>query len=247
MSDPVERRRGGPVERITLNLQDRVASWLEENAPIGLGDLRLAVTLESLQRTETADYWIIERKRLGRADVMELILDMVASGYSLPAILSLNGFPKSRTVMGWMKDYKAFREMFDVAGEMYAFVKAHEAEMILEGTGDEKADGKAAYRDKARSDLRMRLAENFNSKRFSKRSIADVNIHDDLASEEVISRFRALLISHAETIEAKTGVKITIPTLDAEIVQEAEVPEPDPMTLGMEGLENRPEDSNGPV
>jgi len=229
--DPAET---GPVPKMSITLQDRVANWLAENSSLGLGDLRTPVTLEALQRTESADYWVIERMRLGRAAIMELMLDMVADGYSIPAILSLPGMPKSRTVMGWIREYRPFRELLEVAGEMYAHVKANEAEEILDGS----LDPEQAFRDKARADLRMRLAENFNPKKFGKKQQIDVNHHDDLSNDDVISRLRSVLISHRDVIEEKMGIKIIIPTFDAEVVSVEPEPEPtpaEPMTLGFQG------------
>ena len=59
MTDPLE----GPVGKLPLTLQAAMGNYFECNPCLGQGDLRAPITLEALQRTETADHWIIERKR----------------------------------------------------------------------------------------------------------------------------------------------------------------------------------------
>lgn len=225
-------------QKISLVLQERIAHFLDENACLGQGDLRAEVTLESLQRTETRDFWIIEGRRCTRAEIMEIILDSVSAGYSLPAILGMPGFPKGRTVMSWIKDYRPFREMLEIAGQFYGIVKANEAEEILDGSDDPKQ----AFRDKARADLRMRMAEAFNPKVFSKKQMVDVTHHlDDLSSEQVADRFRSKLIANRKIIEEKLGIQIIVPSLDERPTLEAHVVEEaivvDPETAGFQGAE----------
>lgn len=235
MADKPEPESTGLVKKMPIALQDRMDQWFSENASMGEGDLRAAVTLEALQRTEIRDTWTINRRKMNRNAVMELLLDMVASGFSLPAILHLPGMPKARTVMSWLEDYKQFRELMDVADKMYAMQKAHEAEMILESSDDPKQ----AFRDKAKSDLRMKLAEVTNPRRFGKKTQVDVQHHmDDLSSPEVWSRFRSILISHQAMIQENTGIKIEVPIQEAEIVPNEEQEEPkeqDVQTIGMQG------------
>lgn len=224
-------RRAQAREKMSLVLKERMEAFLEENACLGEGDLRAEITLEALQRTETRNHWLIEGKRLYRADVMQMILEMVASGYSLPAILDLPGFPRGITVMGWLKEYKDFREMFEAAGQFYAMVKAHEAETIL----DDSNDPKQAFRDKARSSLRMRMAEAFNPKLYGKKQIIDVSHHlDDLPSDQLISQFKSRLLAHRALWEEKLGVKIIVPALDDGKIQDAEVVETGLVTLDPE-------------
>ena len=233
-----EKHVENQARKVNMVVQERISRFLENNACLGAGDLRGEITLEALQRTETKDVWIIERRRCTRADVMEIILDSISAGYSLPSILSIPGFPEGRTVMGWIRDYKPFREMMDIAGQFYGMAKANEAELILDGSDDPKT----AYRDKARADLRMRMAEAFNPRVFSKKQIVDHNHHlDDLSSEQVISQFKSKLLSHKKFWEEKLGVQIIVPTLeekvqDAEVVDETPA-DPNPETLGMEGME----------
>ena len=217
--------------KMNLVLQERMSEFLEGNPCFGAGDIRAEITLEALQHTETRVHWRIEGRNLYRADVMQLILEMVSAGYSLPAILDLPGMPKGITVMGWLKDYKPFREMFEVAGQFYAMVKAHEAETIL----DENEDPKQAYRDKARASLRMRMAEAFNPKLYGKKQIIDVSHHlDDLPSDQLISQFKSRLLAHRQLWEEKLGVKIIVPALDDAPVQDAEVVETGLVTLNPE-------------
>lgn len=226
----------GPVGKLPLTLQTAMETWFSENSSVGLGDLRAQVTLEALQRTETADHWVINRKRLSRADIMELSLDMVASGYSIPALLQITGMPKARTFMTWLNDYKPFADLMETAEKMRAIILSEQALEIVDGT----TNPKLAFRDKTRADLRMRMAEIFHSKKFGKKQIVDVTHHlDDLSSPEVWSRFRSILISHQAMIEENTGIKIEVPCQDAEIVQEATPLAPEYQTietLGMEGL-----------
>lgn len=235
---PAENPKGGVIGKLPLTLQEAMSNWFAENASLGNGDLRTPVTLEALQRTETADYWVVNRKKLGRAEVMEVMLDMVASGYSIPALLAITGMPKHRTVMSWLVDYKPFADSMEVAERMRAMVLAEQALEIVDGSTDDKQ----AFRDKVRSDLRLKMAEIFNPKKYGKKQMIDVTHHlDDLSGSEVWSRFRSILISHQEMIQKNTGILIEVPVQDAEIVQDfdaVEFPEPDPMHIGMEGESN---------
>ena len=101
-------RRAQAREKMSLVLKERMEAFLEENACLGEGDLRAEITLEALQRTETRNHWLIEGKRLYRADVMQMILDMVASGYSLPS-WTCPASPGHHG-HGRLKEYKDFRE-----------------------------------------------------------------------------------------------------------------------------------------
>ena len=225
---------GGLIGRLPLTLQDAMGSWFAENACMGQGDLRTPITLEALQRTEQADYWVINKKKLGRAEVMELTLDLVASGYSLPALLKVPGFPKPRTMMSWLGNYRPFADMMEVAEKMRAIILSEQALSILDGSDDKDQ----AFRDKARADIRMRMAEVFHSKKFGKKSQVDVTHHmEDLTGDEVWSRFSSILISHRDMIKEKTGISIDVPCQDAEIVttEEEQATEHDVMTLGMQG------------
>ena len=65
----------GPIGKLPLTIRESMSRWFEENASLGLGDLRANITLEMLQRTETADTLDGGAQDLGRADLMELSLD----------------------------------------------------------------------------------------------------------------------------------------------------------------------------
>ena len=93
--------------------------------------------------------------------------------------------------------------MFEAAGQFYAMVKAHEAETIL----DDSNDPKQAFRDKARSSLRMRMAEAFNPKLYGKKQRIDVSHHlDDLPSDRVDQRAssKSRLLAHRAPREEKS-------------------------------------------
>jgi hypothetical protein len=229
----------GPVGKLSLTLQDAMGNWFMENPCMGRGDVRAEVTIEALQRTETADYWVINRKRLYRADVMELMLDLTCSGFSIPAILAMPGMPKNRTYITWINEYKVFADLMDASEQMRALILSEQALEIMDDTND--PTGKQAFRDKTRAELRMRMAEVLHTKRYGKKQMVDVTHHnDDLSSPEVWSRFRSVLVTHAEMIESATGIKILVPSevQDAQIVrpdEEGFFEAPDVQTLGMEG------------
>jgi hypothetical protein len=236
MSELPAQESRGIIGKLPLTLQSAMGNWFAENASMGQGDLRTPVTLEALQRTETSDYWVVNRKKLGRAEVMELMIDMVAGGYSVPALLQVTGMPKPRTIMSWLQDYKPFADMMETAEKMRAVILAEQALDIVDATEDPKM----AFRDKTRADMRMRMAEIFNPKKFGKKQLVDVTHHmDDLSGDEVWSRFRSILISHQDMIQSKTGIKIEVPIQDAEIVNDESLVAPveqDFRTLGMQGV-----------
>ena len=224
----------GPIGNLPLTLQEAMGRYFEENASLGEGDLRASITLEALQRTETADHWVIYRKKRSRADVMELLLNLVASGFSIPAILQEPGMPHPRTYMGWLNDYKPFAELMEQAEKMRAIILAEQSLQIMDGCEDPKM----VFRDKTKAELRMRMAEVLHGKKFGKKQNVDVT-HNfmDLSSPEVWSRFESVLISHAALIEANTRVKIIVPKIEeAEIVkEEVETSVPDQASIGMQG------------
>jgi len=227
------------VGTLPITLQQAVSNYLVENSCLGQGDLRVAVTIEALQRTETQDEWVVGRRHLNRADVMELCLDMVAQGYSLPAILGLTGMPKPRTLMTWISDYKVFADLLEVAEKMRALVLAEQALEIV----DNVTDPKQAFVAKNRADLRMRFAETLHSKKFGKKQQIDVTHHDDLSGPEVWSRFGSVLTVHADLIYEKTGIKVLIPVQDAEVVSvKFEEEEASRNAIGMQGEPASPED-----
>lgn len=204
---------------LPITLRDAMQSFFELNPSVGTGDLRAAVTLEALQRQECVDSWTIQGKKLGRADVMELMIDMIANGFTIPKILKHPGMPRPRTVMGWMDNYKEFRLAVEAAEKWQAMLMTEEAIDILDGSDDPLQTG----RDKARADLRMKIAEALNPKKYGKRQQVDVS-HSlaDVSSEEAWGRFKSILISHQTAIEEQTGVKLVMPIIDAEIVEKEE-------------------------
>jgi hypothetical protein len=229
--------RPGLVGQLPLTVMEAMSRFFENNVCLGRGDLRAEITLEALQRSETADHWIINRKKLSRADVMELMLNLVAEGHSVPSILSIPGMPKNRTYITWMNEYKVFSDMMEVAEQMRATILSEQAIEIIDSADP---TGKRAFRDKARADLRMKMAEVLHSRKFGKKQTVDVHHSlDDLSSPEVWSRFASVLTVHADMIEAKTGIKILLPAdvREAEVLHfdEGDQPEPDIATLGMEG------------
>jgi len=232
-----------PLGRLPVTLQEAMGNWFGENSSLGQGDLRTPVTFEALQRTEQADYWVVNRKRLGRAEIMEMMLDLVASGFSMPTILATHGMPKPRTVMTWLADYRPFADLMETSEKMRAIILSEQALEILDGSQDDKQ----AFRDNARATLRMKMAEVMHSKKFGRKQQVDITHHlDDLMPEEVWTRFSSILQSHKDMIEAKTGIKIEVPFQEAEVVKiEAhEEPEADQMTLGMEGTPSPAQDFN---
>jgi len=229
----------GPVKFLPISIQDAMETYLCNNACLGQGDLRANITLEMLQRTETADTWTINRRKMGRADVMEMLLDLVSSGFSIPEILTITGMPKARTYMTWLNSHKEFADLMTVADDMYARQQAWQAEQILAGNDDPKQ----AFRDNARANLKMRLAEVTNPKRFGKKNTLDINHHDDLSGTEVWSRMAAMLETNAKIIEEHCpNIKITVvgDFQDADVVEREEVA-PDPLeALGMQGKGTEP-------
>jgi len=221
------------VGQMPLTIQEAMSGYFQNNACLGEGDLRVPVTLEALQRNESQDVWTIGNRKLGRANVMELSLDMVSSGYSITSLFGITGFPKPRTFMQWMTDYKPFADLMEQAEKMRAIILAEQALDIVDSS-----DAKTAFKNKIRADVRMRLAEAFNPKKYGKKQQIDVTHNlDNLSSEETWSRFRSILVAHKDMIAERTGIKVEIPCEDAEIVETVveETPEVDPMTLGMQG------------
>jgi hypothetical protein len=230
------------VGRMPLTLMDAMGHYFASNPCIGQGDLRAAITLEALQRTETQDYWIVNRKQLSRADVMELMLDMVASGYSIPALLAVPGMPKARTVMNWISDYKTFADLMETAEKMRAIILAEQA---LEIVDEPDPSGKQTFHQKTRADLRIRMAESMYAKKYGKKQTVDVTHHDDLTGPEVWSRLQSVLTVHQALIEEKTGIKILLPAQGVAVVDaEVEMPTDDIPTLGMQGDANPSDDWN---
>jgi len=223
--------------KIPPTIKDALTHYFEHNPPLGPGDGSAAVTLEMLQRKQNRKDWQVYGRSMSKAEVMEVLIDLVASGFPIPKILEeAPGFPTMVTILEWLKDYKAFRDMMEVADHACAMVLAHRAEQILESSNDPKQ----VFRDKAKSDLKMRLAEAIFPKRFGKKQQIDVtHTLDELSSPEIWSRFRSVLISHASMIEQETGIKMIIPdAIDAEIVHTEElapVAPLNPRTLGMQG------------
>ena len=222
--------------KLPLTLMEAMGNYFASNPCLGQGDMRANITLEALQRTEQADHWTINRKKLSRADVMELTLDLVASGFSLPAILATTGMPKNRTIMSWLNEYRPYAELMEVAENMRAIILSEQALDIIDAPDP---TGKQAFRDKSRAELRMRLAESLHPRKYGKKTQVDVNHRlDDLSSPEVWSRFASVLTVHASMIEAQTGIKILVPAevRDAEVVRPTQdEEEQDIQAIGMEG------------
>ena len=220
---------------LPLTIQEAMGNYFENTACLGEGDMRAPVTMEALQRTETRDFWVIYKKKRSRAEVMELMLNLVAEGFSIPAILQEPGMPQPRTYIAWLSDYKPFADLMEQAERMRALILSEQSLEIM----DNCSDPKMVFRDKTRAELRMKMAEVLHSKRYGKKQNVDIT-HSlgDLSSPEVWSRFRSVLISHAELIQNNTGVKIEVPTIqDAEVIKEDEEEQPEQTqeTLGMEG------------
>jgi hypothetical protein len=224
------------ASRVPLTLVDAMEMFFTENPSLGVGDLRADITLEALQRTEHQDHWTICGRKLDRASVMETILDLTARGYSIPAILQQPGMPKPRTYMAWCNDYKVFADMMAVAEQMRAIILAEQALNIVDLPDP---DGSQTFKHKIQSDLRVRLAEIFNPKKYGKKQVIDINRHDDANPAEMWSRFISVLSVYKQMIFDKTGIKVIMPgesedmvaTADAEVVPEEEEME----ALGMEG------------
>ena len=234
-----ERKNGD----LPLALEDAMGNWFSENASLGSGDLRGPITLEVLSRSEHADSWTICNRKVGRSEVMEMIIDLVATGYSIPLILEQTGMPKPRTIMNWIRDYKPFAEMLEVAEQMYAMIQVHQAKEIVDGSTDEKQ----AFRDKVRADIRLRLAEIHNPKKYGRKQLVDVTHHNDnLSEDELVTRLRSVLVSHKSILEEKLGIQIIIPCQDAEIVsvESADEKVVDPMMIGMQGSDDTPEETD---
>ena len=222
------------VSRLPLTLQSAMSTYFEENASIGFGDLRAEITLEALQRTETKDSWTIQGKRLGRCDVMELIISMIAQGYSVPSILGVHGMPTGRTYIAWQTDYRPFAESIELAEKMKAEILAFQA---LEIADLPDPDGSQTLKHKLASDLRMRLSEIYNPKKFGKRQIIDVNRNDDVDPSAMWQRFISVLQTYKSMIYEKTGIRVIIPGQEQETlaVADAEVVDEALEEAGMEG------------
>jgi hypothetical protein len=237
--DEFQRMGGGKVSRgeTPIALQEAVAGWFEENACLGAGDLRSTTSMQMLTLNEHKDYWTIMGRKMGRSEIMELMLDMVSSGHSIPQILSTPGMPRARTYNAWLHDYQPFAEAMEIAEHMYAMIQVQDAVDILDSSDDDKQ----AYRDKCRSDIRIRLGEVYNAKKFGRKQIVDVNHHNDNQTPaEMGSRFRSMLISHKAQIEELTGLQIIVPCQDAEIIPPPaeDFSEIDFSRLGMQGEGN---------
>ena len=130
-------------------------------------------------------------------------------------------------------------QMMEVAEQMRAIILAEQALDIVDLPDP---DGSQTFKHKIQSDLRIRLAEIFNPKKYGKKQIVDVTHHDDVNPAEMWSRFISVLQVYRQMIFDKTGIKIIIPGQPEEIsaTVEAEVVDDELEALGMEG-EIRPE------
>ena len=227
---------------LQLPLQDAMHTWFSSNTCIGKGDVRAVITTEALQRTEMQDTWEVSvpdpftnrsyKKKMYRADVMEFILDFTAMGYSLPKLLSIEGMPKARTIINWIHDYKPFANLLEIAEQMRAIVLSEEALVISDE--DDPTGGRMAIHQRNRIDIRMRIAESIHARRYGKKQLVDVTHHEELGGSEVWTRLASVLSVHRETIEANTGIRITLPAQDAEIL--SVTPDETPtLTMGIQG------------
>ena len=237
MTEPVE----GPVGNLPITLRESMETYFRENPCLGQGDLRANITLENLQRTETADHWQVCGKRLSRADVMEMALHLVAEGYSIPALLKIPGMPRSRTFMGWVNDYKVFADLMARSEQIRAAILAEQAVEILDAT----TDSKKAFINKNRADIRMRFAEVLHSKKYGKKQILDVQHHDDLSAPETWSRLTSFLTVHAKLIQENTGIQVIVPNFEEAVVVEPEAEVTEQETLGMQGDLTEPDFTEG--
>lgn len=204
---------------LPITLRDAMQSFFELNPSVGTGDLRAAVTLEALQRQECVDSWTIQGKKLGRADVMELMIDMIANGFTIPKILKHPGMPRPRTVMNWMENYREFRLAVEAAEQWQAMLMVDEAVDALESSDDPLQTG----RDKAKADLKMKIAASLNPKKYGKKQQLDLGMEKDSRTpEEQWSVFAAILEAHRPLIEERTKFKLVVPVIDAEIVEKEE-------------------------
>lgn len=218
--------------KIPVALTASLNRYLEETPCQGPGDLGLATTLEAMARAQEKSFWTVMGRKLSRMQVMELLVDMVAEGHAMLHLLALSGMPKARTIGIWLAEVKGFRDAMDMAERMRAMMLADEALEIMDGTTI-----KRAFADKARAELRLKLAGSLDPRKYGKRVLVDDPTHGTDNESEVWSRFRSILVVHADMIQKNTGIRIEVPVQDAEIVSEKkdEPRELEPEEIGMQG------------
>lgn len=223
----------GTPARVPVALRDSLAGWFEENACAGPGDVRANTAQDALLRREEKSHWTVMGRRLSRPQVMDLLVDMVAERHSMLTLLGLNGMPKAMTVARWMAESAPFREAMAMAEKMRAMLLTDEAVDIMD-----KTTIKRAFADKARADLRMKLAGSLDPKKYGKKLALDHGDGEAFGGDkETWSRFRSILVVHADLIRENTGIRIDVPVQEAEIVKvEREEPrELEPHEVGMQG------------
>lgn len=222
-------------DRLPITVQQAMDDYFENNMPLGDGDLRAPMKLEVSQRIEGRDYWIVNRKRLSREEVMQAICNMVCDGFSLVQVLRYPGMPRNVTVMNWFNHYPKFKELFDKCDEFRAHVLVEQA---MESLWDDN-DPKQAKRDNDKANLNMRIAESLNPKKYGKKA-GNTDPAELPGGQEAWDRLANIMMTHKEVFEAKTGIKLER-IEDAEIIKDTigveEAKENVVVPVEMEGIE----------
>lgn len=188
-----------------MNLEDRIGMFFEENACAGPGDVRGLMTADALLAIEDRDVWTIANRRMDKSAVMALVVELLYE-YPLTAILRMTGMPKPKTVSSWLDRFPSFRQAFESGERFRGLLRAEEAMEIADTATEKTAKSK-----KLQVDVRLRLAEAYDPKRFAKRTIAeDPNDLSRLTDREVEDKFMALLQNNKEALEKKLGVKVLL-------------------------------------
>ena len=191
----------GPVFH-RMNISDRVNVWFDELTCQGIGDVRGLVTADALLANEDRNEWTIGHRKLDRSAVMVLIVELLFE-YPLTEILRMTGMPRPRTLASWLERYPSFAQAFESGERMRGLLKAEEAQEIADTATEKNVKSK-----KLQVDVRLRLAEAYDPKRFARRATdEDPRDLSKLTDREVEDKFKAFLESNKQALEDRLGVR----------------------------------------
>lgn len=187
-------------------LQAAVQSVSKYLADYGCESLDTDCTLQDVidkANSKERDGWFVMDRVMGRTQVQALLVNLVAEGEYLPALCKVDGMPRLVTVMGWLDDYPDFAVAMKQAERAQAMLFMYEAMAIADGTTP-----KDSFVAKLRMDMRGKMAQLLDSRKWSPKQIVEVTVREEASAESLRSRLMAIMLSNAKRYREEMGLLV---------------------------------------
>lgn len=198
-SMPKARARELQLDAAAASVRSFIASYGCENFG---ADLTKVDVFEAAMKDARRE-WCVDGRIMNKNQIQVMLVHLVSEGEDLPSLCRVEGMPRLITVTGWLEENPEFQSWMARAERAAAMLFMAEAMQIADG-----ATPKTSFVAKLRMDMRTKVAELYDAKKWSKKQLVEFSTSEQVDASMLQAQLVAMMLSNAKRYREDMGVLV---------------------------------------